>query len=165
MKTLPALALAATLAIAAPIHAAPKSPATAPLATPFGEWSLDTSRLPIPPEARPKHVTIIFKDAGANRVTTDVDIVYSDGKEVHSINTTPVDGTPTAITGSPEADLASLGRPEANVIVMVLAMGGQPGSTRIFTALADGKTMTETVAAYDKDNRPALRTRYFTRVH
>lgn len=162
MTTLPTMAFAATLALSLSTHAAPFAKATQ--ATPIGEWSLDTSRLPMAPENRPKRVTIVFKEAGENRLTTDVDILYGDGKEVHSINTTPLDGTPANVTGSPESDVASLTRPEANVLVMVLGLGGKPGSTRIYTVAPDGKSMTETVAAYGEDNRPSLREHYFQRV-
>jgi len=44
------------------------------------------------PDARPKRVTITFKEAESDRVSMDVVIVYADGAEVHSKGTASLDG-------------------------------------------------------------------------
>ncbi|UPG96484.1 hypothetical protein [Luteibacter aegosomatissinici] len=138
--------------------------ATAPVPAPLlGRWAVDTSRLPMAPEARPKSVTIGFADAGKNALTVDVTIVDAAGGVIHSKNDTPLDGTAAAVTGSPEADSAALEHPQPNVLVMGLSKGGVPASTRVYTAAPDGKTMTEIVSYFDNQGRPAMRTHYFTR--
>ncbi|KJV26293.1 hypothetical protein VI08_18955 [Luteibacter yeojuensis] len=152
--------LAATLA-ASGAHAAPAASAPSPL---FGRWAVDTSRMDMPPEARPKSVTLAFSDAGGGKVGLTVDIVFADGKTVHTVGTNPADGTSVPVVGSPEADAAAMEHPQANVLVMGLSMGGVPASTRVYAVAPDGKTMTEVVSFYTNEGKPAMRTHYFTRV-
>jgi hypothetical protein len=131
----------------------------------LGSWSVDVSRLPIPPEARPKSVTIAFADAGHGRWKTDVEILGQDGSERHSWGTSGIDGTPGSVQGDlEEADSAALKLPLPNVMVMQLAKGGIPASTRVYTVTPDGKTMIETAAYVGPDGKPLLRTNYFSRV-
>ncbi|MGF6495486.1 hypothetical protein ABIE56_003685 [Luteibacter sp. 621] len=152
--------LAAGLALC--VSASATAPAAAPL---MGKWAVDTSRLPMAPEARPKSVTITFADAGKDRVSMGVDIVYAPGQEVHSKGVSAVDGKSFTVEGSPEADAAAWEHPQPNVLVVGLSKGGVPASTRIYTAAPDGKTMTEIVSYYDNDGRPAMRMHYFTRAN
>jgi len=154
--------LASTLATALALSAS--ASASAPTAAPLmGRWSVDTSRMQMPPEARPKSVLLTFTDAGTNRLTMGVDIVFADGKQVHTKGTNPLDGTSVAVVGSPEADAAAMEHPQPNVLVVGLSMGGVPASTRIYAVASDGKTMTETVSFYDDKGKPAMRMHYFTR--
>ncbi|HEY4093850.1 MAG TPA: hypothetical protein VGN46_20275 [Luteibacter sp.] len=140
--------------------------ATAPVAAPLlGKWSVDTSRMPMPPEARPKSVLLTFTDAGNDHLTMGVDIVFADGKQVHTKGTNPLDGTSVPVVGSPEADAAAMEHPQVNVLVVGLSMGGVPASTRIYAAAPDGKTMTETVSFFDDKGKPAMRMHYFTRAN
>lgn len=159
MKALPVLAcaiatLACTVAGAAPTSSDPL----------FGRWALDTSRLPMPPDARPKQVDITFAGAQGDRVSMAVDIVYAPGNEVHSIGIASLDGTPIPVKGSPEADIAAMSRPRPDVLVVVLGKNGGPASTRVYTVAADGKHLSESVTAYGGDGRPTLKTHYFTRL-
>ena len=158
MKALFAALLVSVLAHGAPASAA--SPQKSPL---VGRWALDVSRMPVPPEARPKGVTIAFKDAGAGKWTTQVEIVDAGGGKSHAESTVPTDGTPTPVTGSLEADTAAAKMPQPGVLVMQLGKGSQPASTRIYSVSADGKTMTEIAAYFGQDGKPILRTNYFTR--
>lgn len=57
----------------------------------LGRWIVDTSRLPMPPAARPKGVTIAFHPAGAARLTMQVDIVGADGERVCTVGSAPLD--------------------------------------------------------------------------
>jgi hypothetical protein len=65
----------------------------------IGSWAVDVSRLPIPPEARPKSVTITFGDAGDGKWMTQVDIVDASGAKSHSVSTHALDGTAAPIEG------------------------------------------------------------------
>jgi hypothetical protein len=160
MKILFAILLAAFSMLGAPVLARP--PSTSPL---IGSWAVDVSRLPIPPQARPKSVTITFADAG-DAWTTNVDIVDSGGAESHAVGTATLNGKPTPVTGSTEADIAAVEMPVPNVLVMSLGKGGIPASTRIYAVAADGKTMIETVVYFWDHGQPIpeMRTNYFRRV-
>lgn len=159
MKALVSILLAAVLIQHAPAFA--RSPSASPL---VGSWAVDVSRLPIPPEARPKSVTFAFNDAGNGKWSTQVDIVNADGTKLHSQGIAPLDGTPTAVKDSIEADITAVKMPAPNVLIMQLGKGGIPASTRIYTVAADGKSMIETAAYFDQHGKPILRTNYFTRV-
>jgi hypothetical protein len=142
-------------------HAAPSASTPSPL---FGRWAVDTSRMDMPPEARPKSVTLAFSDAGNGKVGLTVDIAFADGKTVHTVGTNPADGTSVPVVGSPEADAAAMEHPQADVLVMGLSKGGMPASTRVYAVAPDGKTMTEVVSFFNDQGKPAMRVHYFNRV-
>lgn len=130
----------------------------------IGTWAVDTSRLPVPPEARPKRVTITFGDAGAERRTMEVSIVDAAGKEIDATSTYTLDGKPVSISGSPEAETGALKAPSPDVLVLALSKGGAGASTRIYAAAPNGKEMVETAVYFAKDGSPIMRTNYFSRV-
>lgn len=153
------LAFLAVLLFVASAHAG--QPLSSPL---LGEWSVDLERLPMPPEARPKSVRVVFAQAEAGALSTRVEVVYGEDERMSALATTRLDGTPAPVTGSLEADETATTQPAPNVLVMQLARGGIPASTRVFTVSADGGTMTETVAYVGADGHPFMRTNHFTRV-
>lgn len=159
MKTLVAILFAAVLVHGMPARAG--SPANSTL---IGSWAVDISRLPTPPEARPKSATITFGDAGDRGWATRVDIVDASGSRKHIEGFSPLDGTPRPVTGNYEADVAATTMPVSNVLIMQLAKDGLPASTRIYTVVEGGKSMIETAAYFGKDGQPIMRTHYFTRV-
>ena len=119
--------------------AAPAAP------SPFlGRWAVDVAKLPLPPEQRPKSVTMTFRDAGGGKWSTIVDIVAPDGAVVHSVSTYPLDGTPAAIPENGEYDHVAIATPLPNVLIMALSKKGTLGTTRIFTISPDGDTDIET---------------------
>jgi hypothetical protein len=129
----------------------------------LGTWAVDISRLPMLPEARPKSVTIAFRDAGEEKWTIDVSIVNPDASTIHAYGTYALDGTAGLGQGSTiEADTGAIRMPAPNVLVLGLGKSGMPASTRIYTVAADGKTMIET--AVNHNGVPVMRTNYFTRV-
>ncbi|MEG3179286.1 hypothetical protein [Sphingomonas sp. LT1P40] len=141
------------------------APAVAQTPSPLlGSWTVDVSRLPIPPEARPTSVTITYSDAGGGKWKTNVDVVLKDGSKNVAESVLTLDGTPAPVTGNFEADTSAARMPEPNVMIMALAKGGIPASTRIYVAAPDGKTMIETAVYFGKDGQPIMRTNYFTRV-
>ncbi len=130
----------------------------------LGRWLLDTSRLPMPPGQRPKSVTFTFARAGEGKLNVHVDIVYAPGQEVHSVSTPSLDGTPTAIKDSPEADTGAFRQPAPNVLVMALQKEGVLVSTRIYAVTPDGEHLVET-AVYPGNNGPlVMKASYFTRI-
>lgn len=155
-------ALLACLLAAGVVHGAAALTATpSPV---LGTWSADTSRLPMPVAARPKRVTIAFADAGDGKWTTQVDITDAAGVQIHSISTAALDGSAAPIKGGVEADTAALRQPSPNVLVMALSKGGVPGSTRIYTVGADGRSLVETAVYFGDHGEPIMRTHYFTRL-
>jgi len=155
MKTLSTLLLTALLLHAAPAFAA------SPL---VGRWALDIASLPMPPEARPKSVTLTFAQPDAGTWQTDIQIVAPDGGKMDSAATLALDGTPGKVTGSYWADVGTAKMPAPNVVVVQLAYQGTPSSTRIYSVSADGATLTETKAFFSKDGQPVLQTTTFKRL-
>jgi hypothetical protein len=143
------------------------APADTPRSSPLlGTWAVDVSRLPVPPQARPKSVTIEFGESPAGKWTTQVDILGGDGSKRHIASTYVPDGTPASIEGDTvEADTAAVKLPAANVMVLALGKGGIPASTRIYTVSPNGAEMTETAVYFGADGKPIMRTNYFTRIH
>lgn len=129
-----------------------------------GSWAVDTSRLPLPPEARPRSVTITFSDEGDDRLGTKVEVTDPAGKQLEAEGVTPLDGSPTPVASNLEADVSATIMPRPDVLIMQLAKNGNPASTRIYAVSADGKTMIETVAYFRPGGQPALRKNYFARV-
>ncbi|WP_423601787.1 hypothetical protein [Sphingomonas sp. MS122] len=157
-------AIVATLLLAGTAPAAPAAAPATPASPLLGSWAVDLSRLPMPPEARPKRVTITYSDAGGGKWRTQVEVQGKDGSRSHATGTYWPDGTSFPVEGNLEADTAAVKLPAPNVMVQALAKGGVPASMRTYTVAADGKTMTETVVFFTPDGKPAMRTNYFNRV-
>jgi hypothetical protein len=156
-------AFVATLLLAGTAMATPASAQTvSPL---LGSWAVDVARLEMPPEKRPKGVTVTYKDAGGGKWDAKVEILAPDGSKRSSAGTYVFDGTPIPVTGEIYADIAVVKRPEPNVMILQLAKGTEPVSTRVYSVSADGGTMTETTAYFTKEGKPVLRTSYFKRVN
>ncbi len=153
-----AILLLAGFGQAAPAFA--QSVAPSPL---LGSWAVEVERLPMPPEARPKSVTISYTDIGGGKWRTNVDIIGKD-YENHTAGIYTPDGTPYVVEGSPEADIAAVKLPAPNVMVMVLGKGGVPASTRVYTVAPDGRSMIETAGYIGEGGKPVMRTNYFTRI-
>lgn len=136
-------------------------PATSPLT---GNWSVDVTRLPMPPQARPRSVVISFGKTGDGFWSTVVDVVDADGALRHAEGSAPLDGTATPVANHFEADMVAIRMPAPNVVVMTLAKGGHPASTRIYSTADDGRTMVETISHFGPDGVPVTRTNHFTRV-
>lgn len=160
MKPILSLLLLGVVAIAATADARSASPS--PL---LGHWTVNLAKLPIPPEARPKSVRFAFSPAPGGQWRTTVDIVDADGTQRHMASIATLDGTPAKIEGNmSEADTVALSQPQPNVLVMSLAKGGAPASTRVYTIAPGGKTMTETATYVGKDGKPLFRINRFERV-
>jgi hypothetical protein len=130
----------------------------------FGSWAVDTARLPIPLEARPKSVIISFAEDDSGHLMTRVKVIDPTGATLLAEGVTPLDGAPTPIEANFEADVSATTMPTPDVLIMQLAKDGVPASTRIYTVAADGQTMIETVAYFGPDGQPVSRKNYFSRV-
>lgn len=148
------------LTLSLPTYAADPKPAS-PL---LGAWSVDTSRLPMPPNARPKSVTITFASAGAEKLGARVEVVDPAGARLEAEGVTPLDGSPTQVKSNFEADVSATTMPRPEVLIMQLAKNGSPASTRIYVVEPDGNTMVETVAFFTSNGQPAFRKNYFSRL-
>jgi hypothetical protein len=159
MKLIVATLLAATAFAQASIAAEPA--AKSPL---LGVWSVDLSRLPMAPAARPKNVTITFSEVASNRLRTLVEVVDPAGNRLEADGVTPLDGAATAVKPNFESDISATSMPRPEVLIMQLGKNGKPASTRIYAVHADGNSMIETVAYFTADGQPVLRRNYFTRI-
>ena len=96
MKTLfPVLLLAGAMS------ASPALAGEAAVSPLIGTWAVDVEKLPIPPEARPKSVTITYSDAGSGQWRTLVDVTLPDGKMVRAKSLWAPDGKPVHVVGIP----------------------------------------------------------------
>jgi hypothetical protein len=164
MKTLFAILVVAGAMLGASTLAESSSAKASAQSALFGRWAVDVSRLPVPPEARPKSVTIAFGDAGDAKWTMHVEIVDTGGAKTEATGTYTLDGRATPVHGSIEADTGAAKTPAPNVLVLALGKGGIPASTRIYTAEPNGKSMIETAVYFGHDGLPVMRTNYFNRV-
>ena len=117
-------ALVSVLLVVALTHGAPAragSPEKSPL---VGSWTVDTSRLPMAPEARPRSATITFEGAGDGRWTTIVEVVDAAGGKRYARGTSDLEGIPAPVESNFEADVAATTMPEPDVLVMQLAKDG-----------------------------------------
>lgn len=130
----------------------------------IGAWTVDTSRLPMAPEARPRGVTITFSDAGAERLRMRVEVIDAAGTLLEADGVTPLDGSPTPVEVNFEADVAATTMPRSDLLILQLGKGGVPASTRIYAVQPDGVSMVETVAHFTREGQPVLRENYFSRV-
>ena len=138
--------------------------AAEPRAPLLGSWALDLMRSEIPPEARPRSVTITYRDAGAGKWNTTVNIVGSNGHKIDATATYPLDGTPAAGTGYPNVDTIAVKVPAPNVMVAAFYKEGMPRSTRTYIVSADGRTMTENIVWLNLNGKPEIATNRFSRV-
>lgn len=153
------VALLATIVLhVVPAHA--DSPTGSPL---VGHWTLDVGTLPMPPEARPKSVSLDFGDAPDDKWTTRVEIVEQSGNRMHGESTLSLDGTPGRATGNYWVDVIAAKMPAPNVLVMQFVYEGIPRSTRVYSVSQDGKVLTETEAYFKEDGTPMMRTAFFSR--
>lgn len=130
----------------------------------LGAWAVDTTRLPMPPQARPRSVTFTFAEAPNGGLATRVEVVDATGGKTQAESIQPLDGTPTTVQGNLEADIAAASMPASGVLVMQLARAGTPASTRIYTITEGGAAMVETVAYFGTDGKPRTRSNYFSRL-
>ena len=159
MKTLAALLLAASVIFQSSLAAETKTNSAL-----LGAWAVDTSRLPLPPAARPKSVIISFSAEGSDQLRTKVEVVDPTGSKLEAEGVTPLDGSPTSVRSNFEADVSATTMPSPEVLIMQLAKNGRPASTRIYAVSPDGNSMIETVAYFDETGRPVLRKNFFSRI-
>lgn len=130
----------------------------------LGRWTLDVDSLPMPPQMRPKSVTVSFEEAPGGQWNTQVEIIDQQDQRMHSESTLALDGTPGRATGNYWVDVIAAKMPEPNVLVMQFVYEGIPRSTRVFSVNADGSVLTETETYFKEDGTPMMRTAHFTRV-
>lgn len=138
---------------------------TLPASPLLGTWTVDVSRLPVPAEVRPKSVTITFSEEGGGKWTTRVEIISNDGSARRMTSKYSLDGVSVPIVGdSMEADSVAVRMPVPDVMVLALAKGSTPASTRVYTVAHDGHDMVETAVYFDDSGKAVMRTNYFSRV-
>ncbi len=158
-------AILAALVAATTIGAPARAQNPAPTPSLLGTWAVDVNQLPIPPEARPKSVTITFADAGAEKWRTTVVITGGDGSERRMVSAYKRDGRAVTVEGDQdEGDKVAVSTPTPSIMVLSLSRLGRPGSTRVYSVVPDGRTMTETAVTYDDVGAPQMRTNHFTRI-
>jgi hypothetical protein len=105
-----------------------------------------------------------FSKVPAGKWQTKVDIVAPDGSVRAMTSTYSLDGASVPIEGDRmEADTAAVRMPSPDVLVLALAKGKTPASTRIYKVLTGGTQMVETAVYFDESGKAVMRTNYFSR--
>jgi len=141
----------------------PASAQPAPVSPLLGSWALDVMQSEIPPEARPRSVTITYSDVGGGKWNTKVAIIGGEGGKIDASGTYPLDGTPSPGTGYPNVDTVAVKLPAPNVMVAAFYKDGMPRSTRTYIVSPDGKTMAENIV-WLTNGKPEIATNRFNRV-
>jgi len=147
------------------IAALPTNSTDAAASSLLGHWALDVTRLAIPPAARPRSVILNFAAAPGGRLASEVVITAPDGSVRAMRSVAPLDGSATVeISGDrAEADHVALKLVDERVLVMALARGATPASTRIYTLAPDRAQLTETAVYIGEDGQAVIRTSHFIR--
>jgi hypothetical protein len=131
----------------------------------LGTWVLDLTRMPDANGPLPKRVTYAWADLGQGVWEGTVDIVAPDGGVRHMASRYTRDGRAVRIEGDQlEADSVAVTTPAPNILVMGLAKGNRPGSTRVYSVSANGMELTESAVSVGDDGMPLVRTFHFTRM-
>jgi hypothetical protein len=139
--------------------------AKAPGPSLLGSWAVDVNQLPIPPEARPKSVTITFAALEGDKWSTTVTIVGGDGAARRMVSSYLRNGQAVAVEGDQdEGDKVAVSTPTTGILVLALSRQGVPGSTRVYAVAPEGRTMTETAVTYDESGAPRIQTNHFKRI-
>lgn len=134
--------------------------------SPFlGEWELDLTRMPDTYGPPPKKVTYAFKDVGAGKWLTEIDITGRDDSVRHIAIQYQRDGREVPGEGDvADGERAAVNSPAPNVLVMSLAKNKGLESVRVYAISADGKEMTESAADVNDAGTPFVRNFHFKRV-
>ena len=128
-----------------------------------GTWVVDLSRLDQPD--KPKSVTLTLQPADAGAYKMTVDIETPDGQIMHAEAESPVkpDGTAVRVKGSQDVDVVTTSMPNSRTLVMGGGFQGHPSSSRVWTLSDDGKEMIEIAIRHLPDGTPYMRKFYWKR--
>ena len=76
------------------LHAMPTFAAPTAESPLLGHWTLDVATLPMPPEVRPKSVTLDFRDMAGGKLATHAEIIDQNDNKMYAKSTLSLDGTP-----------------------------------------------------------------------
>lgn len=119
----------------------------------MGSWKLNVEKSKFSPGPAPKSLNIKFEPAGAGvKVTTDG--VNADGSKGASEYTANYDGKDVPIKGTPNADMVSLVRKDANTTVRTDKKDGKVVATLTRVVAKDGKSFTVAVKGTTPKGEP-----------
>lgn len=128
-----------------------------------GTWAVDVSRIDQPNPPKSVTLTLVAADAGAYRMS--VDIEAPDGQVIHAESESAVkpDGTAVRVQGSQDVDVVTVSMPNSRTLVMGGGFQGHPSSSRVWTLADDGKEMIEIAIRHLPDGTPYMRKFYWKR--
>ena len=129
----------------------------------IGTWMVDLSRVDQPNPPKSVTLTLVAADAGAYKMT--VDIEAPDGQVMHAEAESALkpDGTAVRVKGSQDVDVVTFSMPNSRTLVMGGGFQGHPSSSRVWTLADDGKEMIEIAIRHLPDGTPYLRKFYWKR--
>jgi|SRR5579862_1864110 len=108
-----------------------------------GTWKLNVAKSTYDPGPAPKSATVTIAAAGQGRKVTSKG-VDAQGKPTGIAYTANFDGKDYPVTGSPDYDMVSLKRVDANTVATTRKKGGKVVQTMTSVVAKDGKSYTST---------------------
>lgn len=133
--------------------------------SPFlGEWELDLTRMPDTYGPPPKRVIYTFKDVGAGKWLTNINITGRDDSVRRVSIEYRRDGRAVPGKGDVADEDAAVNSPAPNVLVMSLSRNKGLESVRVYAISADGSEMTESAADVNDEGAPFVRNFHYRRI-
>ena len=108
----------------------------------FGAWQLNLSKSKFSPGPVPKSMTRTYAESAGGTITLTMKSMSADGKSSTGTYTYKEDGKPYAVSGNPDADMASVTRVDALTVNFKQMRAGATIATGVRTVSKDGKTLT-----------------------
>jgi len=115
-----------------------------------GTWKLNVDKTQWNGPAALKSYTVTVTDAGGGKVKDVAQWVDADGTPGKVEYTASLDGTPSPVTGYPNADTVKMKTGKGEWLHLTLLKGGKPVEWGRFKVSADGKTLHGTEGGSDE---------------
>lgn len=117
----------------------------------LGTWHANIAKSTYSPDPAPKSSVLTIAATGVT-----VDIVPAAGSAQHWVYGGTYDGKPVAVTGNPNADMATRKRLSPTTTETTFTKAGKVTSVNTSVVAADGKTMTITAKGTNAQGKPMM---------
>jgi hypothetical protein len=115
-----------------------------------GTWNLNVSKTQWHGPPALKSYTVTITDAGGGKVKNVAQWIEADGTPGRVEYTVSLDGTPSPVTGYPNADTVKMKMGKGNWLHLSILKGGKPVEWGRYKVSADGKTLNATEGGSDE---------------
>jgi hypothetical protein len=108
----------------------------------FGTWQLNLAKSKFSPGSAPKSMTRTYAEAAQDSISLTINTTSAEGKTATATYTYKNDGKPYPVSGSQDADMASVTRVDALTANFKQLRAGTTIATGVRTLSKDGTTLT-----------------------